>query len=238
MGSPESDGDASKDEKPQHPVTIAKPFAIGHYEVTKAEYAAFIAATYPRGTGCHVWIGRQWGFDAKADWREPGFAVTDRDPVACISWLDAQAYIEWLSHETGVQYRLPTEAEWEYAARAGAVTRYAFGDAITPKDANYSESKLGKTTEVGAYAPNAWGLYDMHGNVWEWVEDIYHDSYEGAPTDGSAWMGEGEKSSRDRVNRGGSWNDDPGVLRSAFRHRVVPDVRIDVLGFRVARTLD
>src|SRR5512132_3742140 len=114
-------------------------------------------------------------------------------------------------------YRLPSEAEWEYAARAGTTTRYAFGNAITPKDANYSESKLGKTTEVGAYPPNAWGLYDMHGNVWEWVEDVWHDNYQGAPSDGNAWTDEKGTFSRIRVNRGGSWYITPGDLRSAFR---------------------
>ncbi len=102
-----------------------------------------------------------------------------------------------------------------------------------------AESKLGKTTEVGAYPPNPWGLYDMHGNVWEWVEDVWHDSYEGAPADGSAWTdGEGKQSSRDRVIRGGSWINDPRDLRSACRVRNEPDVRNDYLGFRVARTLD
>jgi formylglycine-generating enzyme required for sulfatase activity len=110
-----------------------------------------------------------------------------RRPMIAVSWREAVAYCAWLANKTGQPYRLPSEAEWEYAARAGTTTRYAFGGAITPKDANYSESKLGKTTEVGAYSPNAWGLYDMHGNVWEWVEDVWHDSYKGAPNDGSAW---------------------------------------------------
>jgi formylglycine-generating enzyme required for sulfatase activity len=111
-------------------------------------------------------------------------------------------------------------------------------DAITPKDANYSESKLGKTTEVGAYPPNAWGLHDMHGNVYEWVQDVYHDSYQGAPTDGSAWTdGGGQNSFRARVFRAGPWLGDPRELRSAFRFWYVPAVRADNLGFRVARTL-
>ena len=166
--------------------------------------------------------------------------------VVNISWKDAQAYIDWLERETGKPYRLPSEAEGEYAARAGTTTRYAFGDAITPKDANYYNSLylLGryadafKTTEVGAYPPNAWGLYEMHGNVWEWVEDIYHDSYKGAPNDGSAWTdGEGTES-RNRVYRDGSWYYDPGGLRSASRGRNGPGVRYNDLGFRVARTLD
>src|SRR5512132_3894094 len=136
-------------------------------------------------------------------------------------------------------YRLPSEAEWEYAARAGTTARYAFGDAITRKDANYSESKLGKTTEVGAYPPNAWGLHDMHGNVWEWVEDVWHDSYQGAPSNGTAWIdSEGENSSRNRVNRGGAWNNNPDGLRSAKRGGIEPDFRVHDSGFRVARTLD
>jgi formylglycine-generating enzyme required for sulfatase activity len=143
------------------------------------------------------WYGRLRGFPSQRS----------------IRWRDAVAYCAWLANETGQPYRLPSEAEWEYACRAGTTTRYAFGDAITSKDANYSESKLDKTTEVGAYPPNAWGLHDMH--VREWVEDIYHDSYQGAPTNGTAWIdGEEENSSRDRVNRGGSWNDVPWNLRS------------------------
>ena len=131
------------------------------------------------------------------------------------------------------------EAEWEYAARAGTTTRYAFGDAITPKDANYGRN-VGKTTEVGSYPPNAWGLYDMHGNVLEWVEDAWHDSYkgEGVPTDGAAWTDEGKKPSDNRVIRGGSWIHFPWILRSAPRKGIVPLSRYNFLGFRIARTLD
>ena len=104
-------------------------------------------------------------------------------PVINVSWHDAQAYCEWLSRATSQAYRFPTEAEWEYACRAGTTTRYSFGNGITPKDANYWESKLGKTTEGCSYPPNPWGLYDMHGNVREWLEDVWHESYEGAPAD-------------------------------------------------------
>jgi formylglycine-generating enzyme required for sulfatase activity len=133
---------------------------------------------------------------------------------------------------------LPSEAEWEYACRAGTITRYAFGDAITAKDANYG-SNVGKTTEVGVYPPNPWGLYDMHGNVLEWVEDVFHDSYKGAPTDGSAWTdGEGKQSSRLRVDRGGSWDGYPRNCRSAYRSRHESEYRYSLLGFRLARTLD
>jgi formylglycine-generating enzyme required for sulfatase activity len=159
-------------------------------------------------------------------------------PVINVSWRDATLYCDWLAKETGQPYRLPSEAEWEYACRAGTTTRYAFGDAITPKDANYSESKLGKTTEVGSYPPNAWGLYDMHGNVWEWVEDVWHESYEGAPVDCAAWTDSEGKSSSRRVFRGGSWYYRPRFLRSASRIRVGSVVRDFYLGFRVARTLD
>jgi formylglycine-generating enzyme required for sulfatase activity len=232
-GSPDSDPDAQSNEKPALTVTIPRPFAIGAHEVTVGEYAAFVEATYPRGEGCYAWTGSDWRFDATTDWRSPGFEQTDRHPVTCVSWIDAQAYAEWLSQRTGRAYRLPTEAEWEYAARAGTVTRYSVGDEITDKDANFG-SHVGKTTAVGAYPANPWGLYDVHGNLWEWVEDCYHDSYEGAPEDGSARV---EEPCRYRAVRGGSWYITPRYLRSAIRNRSDPDYRFNLLAFRVARTL-
>jgi formylglycine-generating enzyme required for sulfatase activity len=222
MGSPEEEEGRFSDEGPQHRVTISCRFAIGRYPVTFDEYDHFCAAT-----GRQKPKDRGWG--------------RGRRPVIHVSWRDAVAYCAWLASETGQPYRLASEAEWEYAARGGTTTRYAFGDAITPKNANSSESKRGKskTTEMGSYPPNAWGLYDMHGNVWEWVEDIYHDSYKSAPIDGSTWTdGEGQDSSRGRVVRGGSWLNVPGLLRSARRDRNPPDGRNNRLGFRVARTLD
>jgi formylglycine-generating enzyme required for sulfatase activity len=157
--------------------------------------------------------------------------------------------VAWLAEATGKPYRLPSEAEWEYAARAGTATRYAFGDEITGKKANFGGA-VGTTTEVGAYPANAWGLHDMHGNVWEWVEDIWHGSYRGAPTDDAAWTnGEGKNSPRGRVIRdgswgngrvirGGSWGNSPRIPRAANRNWYAPDIRSNVLGFRVARTLD
>ena len=214
MGSPEDEED---DEGPQHRVTMVRQFAIGLYPVTFDEYDHFCAAMQRKKPEDNGWCRA-------------------RRPVVNVSWKDAKAYASWLSQHTGKPYRLPLEAEWEYAARAGTTTRYAFGDAITPKDANYSDSKLGKTTEVGAYPPNAWGVYDMRGNVWEWVEDSYHADYKGAPTDGTAWIG--ENSSSYRVYRGGSWNYTPWDLRSADRNWGEPGVRYSDLGFRVARTLD
>jgi len=152
MGSPEREEGRYDNEGPQHRVTIGQRFAIGRYPVTFDEYDRFCEAKQPKQPADEGW-GR------------------GRRPVINISWQDAQVYIAWLSQETGRAYRLPSEAEWEYACRAGTATRYSFGDAITPENANFSDSGLGRTSEVGAYSANPWSLYDMHGNVWEWVED-------------------------------------------------------------------
>lgn len=239
MGSPLGEKDRSDAEGPQHTVTIGYRFALGRYAVTVGQYRKFVEVTGHRHEGgMYVWTGSEWKQDPGKSWQDPGFAQADRHPVVGVNWHDAVAYCEWLAKATGKPYRLPSEAEWEYAARAGTTTRYAWGDAITPKNANYFESKLGKTSEVGAYPPNPWGLYDVHGNVWEWVEDVWHENYKGAPVDGSAWTEvEGKDSSRNRVVRGGSWDDGPGDCRSAFRIWYQPDYRSNYLGFRVARTL-
>jgi formylglycine-generating enzyme required for sulfatase activity len=168
--------------------------------------------------------------------------------VVGVSWRDAIAYCEWLTKETGQRYRLPSEAEWEYACRAGTETPFSFGATITTDQANYDGnytygagrkgSYRERTTEVGTFPANPWGLYDLHGNVWEWVEDVWHDTYQGAPADGSAWTdGKGKESSRARVLRGGSWGGNPRFLRSARRYGDGPDLRGDDNGFRVARTL-
>jgi formylglycine-generating enzyme required for sulfatase activity len=151
-----------------------------------------------------------------------------------VSWDDAKAYVNWLKRETGHPYGLLSEAEWEYACRAGTTTPYSWGDEITPENANYGRN-VGKTTEVNTYPANPWGLHDMHGNVWEWVEDCWNDSYQGAPSDGSAWTS-GDCSRR--VLRGGSWFDEPVLLRSAIRFRNLTGLRVNGSGgFRVARTL-
>ena len=148
-----------------------------------------------------------------------------------VSWEDAQAYADWLSKKTGQSYRLLSEAEWEYVCRAGTTTRYSWGDDLpTPEQANFN---VGKATEVGSYPANPWGLHDMHGNVWEWVEDCGNESYDGAPTDGSAWT----SGDYCRVLRGGSWYFDQGSLRSASRYNRFPGLRLNIFGFRVARTL-
>jgi len=151
-----------------------------------------------------------------------------------VNWHDAQAYAAWLREQSGGKaYRLLSEAEWEYCCRAGTTSAYSTGDEITPAQANFGLNSKG-TTPVSRFPPNAWGLRDMHGNVWEWCEDNWHPNYEDAPEDGSAWKG-GNASSR--VLRGGSWSGIPRVLRSADRDGYPPDFRDDDVGFRVARTL-
>ena len=222
--------DCRDNEKPVHEVRVAS-FELSKYEVTFEEYDCFIAATGRRSPEDEGW-GR------------------GRRPVIHISWEDAVAYAEWLSAQTGKRYRLPTEAEWEYAARAGSVTKYHFGNdafqlcrygnhADTSTDYDWRNTAcsdgVGKrTATVGSYQPNAFGLHDMHGNLWEWVQDCWNGSYQGAPTDGSAWTsGDCER----RVLRGGSWLFRPGDLRAAYRDWVTSGERYYFIGFRVARTL-
>ena len=159
-----------------------------------------------------------------------GWGRGDR-PVIHVSWKDAKAYVAWLSRKTGERYRLLSESEWEYAARAGTTTKYHWGNSFDNSRANNGF----KTITVGGYAANEFGLHDMHGNVWEWIEDCWHDSYAGAPNDGRAWTSGGECTRR--VMRGGSWSSNPGNLRAADRRRYGVDGWNSDIGFRVARTL-
>ena len=205
------------DEKPVHQVTIPQALAVGKYEVTFEEYDRF---TMPTGrVDDHGW-GR------------------GRRPVINVSWQDAKDYVRWLSQETGESYRLLSESEWEYAARAGTGTAYSWGNEIGSGRANCdgcgSQWDASQTAPVGSFSANGFGLHDMHGNVWEWVEDCWNGSYNGAPSNGSAWQ-QGECSRR--VLRGGSWGDLPGSLRSAYRLRNSTGFRVSYYGFRVARTL-
>jgi formylglycine-generating enzyme required for sulfatase activity len=220
MGSPEGEAGRLPTDGPQHKVTIARPFAVGKYEVTFDEWDACVAAG-----GCAHKPGDQgWG--------------RGRQPVINVSWEDARAYVSWLSKKTGKPYRLLSEAEWEYAARAGTTTRYPWGDAPGTNRANFRDSSSQwsnkQTAPVGSFAANPFGLHDMIGNVWEWVQDCWNFSYEGAPGDGRAWE------SGDcglRVERGGSWNYLPEYARAAIRFRIGPGFRDGSVGFRVARTL-
>ena len=249
MGSEKGDS-----EKPVHRVTIEQPFAVGVYEVTRGQYARFVSAT-GHSTGNSCWIFYE---DGKAKersgrgWKNPGFEQGETEPVVCVNWADAQAYVLWLSEETGEAYRLLSEAEWEYVARAGTRTarywgeseagqcRYANGVDRTAKRYNahwtVAECDDGhyRTAPVGSYEANGFGLHDVLGNVWEWTGDCWNGSYAGAPSNGGAWeRGDCDK----RVLRGGSWLDLPWVLRSALRSWGTAGNRVGSFGVRLARTL-
>ena len=230
MGSPAGEKGRFSAEGPVHRVTIGDPLPVGRYEVTFAEWDAC-----SRGGGCsHVPNDKGWGRGNR--------------PVINVSWNDARAYVGWLSKKTGKAYRLLSESEWEYAARAGTKTPFHYGRTISTGQANYNGNFAygsgrkgkyrGQTTPVGTFPSNRFGLHDVHGNVMEWVEDCWHGSYQGAPSDGSAWAQGGDCSRR--VVRGGSWYSGPRNLRSAFRlrySRYSAGGRLDYVGFRVARTL-
>lgn len=225
MGSPEDELERRASEGPQHAVVLAQPFAMGRYAVTFEEYDRFCEATGRNEPGDSRW-GR------------------GRRPVLKVSWEDAVAYCAWLSGETGALYRLPSEAEWEYAARAGTKTVFWWGDEIDTTRANYDGGHTyrngtrgeyrQKTVPVDDFQPNPFGLYQVHGNVWEWVRDSWHENYQGAPVNGSAWE---EVGGGPRVLRGGSWGNEPRGLRSAARDRSNPRYGSYSAGFRLARTL-
>ena len=230
MGSPSHEELRDDDEGPVHQVTIAVPFAVGVYEVTFAEWDACVAAG---GCGGYRPDDEGWG--------------RGRRPVMNVSWEDAQSYVEWLSGRTGHRYRLLSESEWEYAARAGTMGPFHTGSTISTDQANYygrwsypggarnpNGIDRGQTVPVGSFPANGFGLHDMHGNVWEWVQDCWNFSYTGAPNDGSAWES-GDCS--ERVLRGGSWYNEPWFLRSANRSWLNTGNRFNEIGFRVARTL-
>lgn len=233
MGSPATETGRSDAEGPRHKVTIAKAFAIARFDVTREQYAAFAAATHAAA-------------NPKCDWRTPKsrgtpLAQSADEPVVCANWTDAQAYVSWLGHKTGRHYFLPSEAQWEYAARAGSTTARPWGDAITHENANYgADSCCGPatagrdrwlyTSPVGSFPPNAFGLSDMIGNVWQWTEDCAED-YTHTPVDGSpAISGDCSK----RIIRGGGWFHGPDAARSASRVGDDADRRVADIGFRVA----
>jgi len=238
------------DESPQHSVSI-RSFALARYDVTRDEYADFVRETgHPAGDGCQISPGTNGYFDGTnpskqpgASWRNPGFAQSGRDPVVCVSWNDAYAYIAWLNTKVPRSttsagdgpYRLPSESEWEYATRAGSTTFFWWGDddRLAADRAWYRDNSGGHTHEVGAKPANAFGLFDMVGNVWQWTQDCYDDTYAKTPTDGSANVTTGDCL---RVDRGGSWFYPTWLLRSAPRERNPADYRDSLLGFRVART--
>ncbi|QEH38792.1 Serine/threonine-protein kinase pkn1 [Aquisphaera giovannonii] len=257
MGSAD-DEDAEDDEKPAHPARITRPFHLGATEVTVGQFRRFVEATGYRteaergGKGCRGWNESKGRFEAdpKYNWRDPGFPQTDEHPVSNVTWNDAAAFCAWLGSKEAATYRLPTEAEWEYACRAGTTSRYASGPdpeslaSVGNVADGTARAKFPDWTTiaardghafaapVGRFPANAWGLHDMHGNVWEWCRDGYDEhAYEHAAPDDPAGPSEAPR----RVYRGGSWADDPRYARSARRVGVKPDYRCYDLGFRVAR---
>lgn len=232
------------DESPQHPVSI-RSFALGRYDITRGEYATFVQETkHVAGDGCFETGNPDSPRHAGASWQNPGFTQTDRDPVVCVDWRDARAYVSWLNAKVRGQgsnsgdgpYRLPSESEWEYAARAGTTTLFWWGDDAEGAvgHAWFKDNAGAKTHPVGAMAANPFGLYDMSGNIWQWTADCYGDDYAKAPADGSAAeVGDACL----RSDRGGSWFYPAWLLRPATRERNPADYRDGVMGFRVARTL-
>jgi formylglycine-generating enzyme required for sulfatase activity len=224
MGSPEDEEGRRDSEGPQHEVTFANTFFMAKYPITQAQWRA--VAAMPQ-------VERELN-------SAPSRFKGDNRPVEQVTWYDVVEFCARLSQHTGRDYRLPTEAEWEYACRAGTTTPFHFGETITSDLANYRANVTygsgpkgeyrRQTTEVGSFPANAFGLYDMHGNVIEWCQDWWHENYEGSPTDGSTWQ---EGDSTRRVLRGGSWDDLPEYCRSAFRDGLAPDDTSDDVGFRV-----
>jgi formylglycine-generating enzyme required for sulfatase activity len=235
-------GTGRDNEQPVHEVSVER-FAMGRYPVTVGEFRRFVEATKyqteaEKGDGAYVWKDNDLKKVKDASWRNPYFPQEDNQPVVCVSWNDAIAFIEWLNQQTGKEYRLPTEAEWEYAARAGTETDYWWGNDIGKNRANCNGSGSqwsGKqTSPVGSFEPNPFGLYDTAGNVWEWIASEYENKYRGKELRCI------EKSPSESIRlslRGGSWGCDVARMRSAFRFDRSPTTRDDDVGLRVARLL-
>lgn len=257
MGAPADEPDRGDDEGPVRTVTFAKPFAIGKYEVTRKQFAAFVNETGHWGNArCLIWNGERLAFADANSWLDPDYDVFDDHPMVCVSWWDAKIYADWLTKKTGNTYRLPSEAEWEYAVRGGTQTAYSFpggeDNACTYGNVSDLSAKADVpqwnavkcddgvgfgTAPVGSYLPNGFGLYDTIGNVWEWQADCYRESFAGAPTDGSVWGYGG--TCNEVLDRGGGFsNVFPGHLRAANRSKAPsPHIAVYSLGFRLVREL-
>ncbi|MFM2119223.1 MAG: hypothetical protein RL722_691 [Pseudomonadota bacterium] len=243
------------DEAPSHTVVIARRLAVMETEVTVGAFRAFVTDVgYQATGGCIIWDGSRFVDEPQGSWRQPfaGVTLDERQPVVCVSWHDAQAYATWLSRRTGQHYRLLTEAEWEYAARAGTTTPYSFGDdeAVLCRYGNVVDQTAHRrlpyiagaacsdghefVAPVGSYLPNPWGLYDMVGNAWEWVQDC-RSAYLTTPGDATAVE---SADCHARMLRGGSWANRPAGARSANRDSGEPGHRDNSAGFRLARDLD
>jgi formylglycine-generating enzyme required for sulfatase activity len=252
IGSPITEVGRGSDENPQNVVTIAYALAVGKYPVTRGEFAAFVADTGRKLGPCEHWDGKTFRIEGNIYWSN-AFHQTDNHPVVCVNWDDSQAYVQWLSRKTLKRYRLLSEAEWEYSARAGTTTAWYWGDkeidqchyangadlsakaqGVTTAGFASCDDKYPHTSAVGSFRANKFGLYDMAGNVGEWVEDCYHDTYRDTLNDGSAVETCIPKFHNARVMRGGAWNAIPAWMRSASRDVEVPSLRADSFRFRVA----
>lgn len=246
MGSLKKNKMRENNEIPRHHVTISKSFLAGKFEVTRAQFAYFVQETgHDAGKKCSTIEGDQFKSRSNRSFRNPGFTQYDNHPVVCVNWNDAKAYVAWLSRKTGQVYRLLSEAEWEFVARANTDTHFWWGESISTSQANYDGNYRlngpkgqfrNMTVAVDSFKANAFGLYNVHGNVFEWVEDCWHDNYHGSPKDGSAWIKGGNCNKR--VLRGGSWTFKPQFLRSARRSKNFTTPRMSLIGFRVARELN
>jgi formylglycine-generating enzyme required for sulfatase activity len=246
MGSAASEQGRFNNEGPQHEVTFGRAFAVGRFAITRGEFAAFVRqANHSTGDKCWTFEDNKMEERTGRSFLNPSFAQDDRHPVVCVNWDDARAIAAWVSSKTGKTYRLLSEAEREYVTRAGTTTPFWWGSSITPNQANYAGNftyagggskgeDRKRTVPVDSFEPNPWGLFDVHGNVFDWTEDCEHDDYQGAPADGTAWAYE---NCGKRMVRGGSWLNYPQDLRSAFRGTINPNIRGPLQGFRLARTL-
>jgi formylglycine-generating enzyme required for sulfatase activity len=251
QGSAADEADGLASEQPQHAVNIAYPLGVGAYEVTVGEFKDFVDATGTEVTGCTVYDG-SWRQRAELSWKNPGYPQTATYPVSCVSWLDAQEYVQWLSGKTGQRYRLASASEWEYAARAGTAearpwdaTKTAACASANVADQTAAQQFPGWRVQpcsdgyvyaapVGSFSPNAFGLNDMLGNVFEWVDDCWRDDYHNAPSDGASVQ---QADCTEHEARGGSWFTAPPYVRSAYRNRFEQTYRTNSIGFRVVRSL-
>jgi formylglycine-generating enzyme required for sulfatase activity len=236
MGSPEDEPERRSDEGPQHLVQL-QGFFLAQTPITQAQWRKVAQWRPTKGEGA-------WNQKLNPN---PSYFKGDQRPVESVSWEDAMEFCRRLSQRTGRRYSLPSEAQWEYACRAGTTTPFHFGSTISTKLANYNGNSVygdgekgeyrQQTMDVASFPANPWGLHDIHGNVWEWCADHWHGNYEGAPEDGSAWIDEEAKENKNSMNRrllrGGSWHSLPALCRSAFRLNVRPDIRNYGIGFRV-----
>ena len=252
MGSGKEEKLREPDEEPAHRVSVAGPLAIGKYEVTRGQYAEFARETKREHKGgCNSTLGGRFNKNPKALWSNPGFVQKDDEPVVCVNWDDAHAYVTWLSKKTGRTYRLLSEAEWEFVARAGTTGRRYWPDSdeaaackfASVADTSFKRVSLGMpvfpcddnfpyTAPVGHFPANAFGLHDILGNVSEWVEDCWNGDYTNGPTTEAPRI---TGSCSERGFRGGAWNGKPATVRAAYRDRESTDERHDNLGFRVVR---